>query len=516
MTPHTAHPTAARDAAPLLEMRSIRKVFGAVTVLRDVSLQCRAGQVHAICGENGAGKSTLMKVLGGIHAPDGGEMRIGGRPVRFGHPSAARQAGIAIIHQELALLPHRTVAQNIFLGHEPSRWGVIDRKAMNAGAEAALRRVGCRIDPRTECGRLSVAEQQMVEIAKAVSLDARILVLDEPTAALDDVESRKLFDLIAELRRAGVAMLYISHRMAEVMALADDISVIKDGQLMATLPAAEATVERIVRLMVGRELSDFYPPAAANPPGAEVFAVEQGGNEVLHGIDLRLHAGEIVGVAGLEASGKVELARALFGERRFTRGTVRAWDDKGAARSPREAARRGIGYLPDDRKREGLGLQQSLRDNAALTLRALAGPLAGAGSAARSRSLIDALLNKVEVRAADFDRPVGALSGCNQQRVMVARWMAREPRLWVICEPTRGIDVGAKATIYRLLRAYADAGGAVLVVSSDVAEIIGLCDRICVMALGRIVAHLPRGASEEAVIAQAVRHDVAEAEGAAA
>jgi len=491
-----------------LSMRAIRKTFGDVTVLRDVDLECHAGELLAICGENGAGKSTLMKVLGGIYTPDGGEILIDGKPVRFEHPAAARQAGVAIIHQELALLPHRTVAENICLGREPSHRGVIDRKALRETARAALQRVGSMLDPDTECGRLSIAEQQMVEIAKAVSLDARILVLDEPTAALDDVESHKLFDLIAQLRRDGVAMLYISHRMAEIMRLADNIAVIKDGQLVATLVASDATVDGVVRLMVGRELSDFYPPGAANPAGDAVLVIEHGGNEEIDDIDLTLRTGEIVGVAGLESSGKVALARAIFGEYPFTRGQVRSWDGNAAPRSPREAARRGIGYLPDDRKREGLGLRQSLRDNVALTVRALAGPFARASGMTRANRDLDALLNKVEVRAANFTMSVGSLSGGNQQKVMVARWLARRPCLWVVCEPTRGVDVGAKAAIYHLLREYADGGGAVLMVSSDLAEIIGLSDRIAVMAHGRIVAQLPRGASEEAIMAQAVRHDV--------
>lgn len=489
-------------------MRGIRKAFGSVTVLQDVSLQCDAGQVHAICGENGAGKSTLMKVLSGIHTPDAGEILIDGRPVRFASPGQANAAGVAIIHQELALLPHRTVAQNIFLGHEPSLWGVVDQRAMIKGARAALERVGSEVDPRVDCSRLTIAEQQMVEIAKAVSLNARILVLDEPTAALDDVESQKLFTLIGELRRQGVAMLYISHRMTEVMALADQVSVIKDGQLMGTMAAAEVSVARIVRLMVGRELSDFYPPPAARAPGADVYVVEDGANEVLRQVNLRLREGEIVGVAGLEDSGKIDLARTVFGEHHWLRGRVRTWNGRGAARSPRDAARRGIGYLPDDRKREGLGLRQSLRDNAALTLRALAGPMASATRGTRATRRIDELLQRVEVRAARPDMPVGELSGGNQQKVMVARWMALEPRLWIVCEPTRGIDVGAKLKIYQLLRDYANAGGAVLVVSSDLVELIGLCDRLYVMAQHRIVAQLPRGSSEEAIMAQAVRHDL--------
>jgi ribose transport system ATP-binding protein len=499
--------SASRGEAPLLEMRSITKAFGAVVVLRDVSLSCRAGEVHAICGENGAGKSTLMKVLGGVHAHDGGEILIAGARVRLANPAAARRAGIALIHQELALLPHRTVADNIFLGREPSRFGLVDRRAMNAAAESALRRVGSSIDADALCGSLSLAERQVVEIAKAVSLDARILVFDEPTAALDDVESEKLFGLMAELRSAGVAMLYISHRMAEVMRLADRISVIKDGQLVETLPAAAATVDGLVRAMVGRALSDFYPHAAERAPGDLVLAIEGGGNAALVDIDFEIRAGEIVGVAGLEASGKMALARALFGEEPLVRGRATAWDGLPAPRSPRHAVRRGIGYLTDDRKREGLGLRQSLRDNAALGLRSMAWALSSARKGAADHAHVDAMLDRVDVRANNFSMDAGSLSGGNQQKVLVARWLARKPRLLIICEPTRGVDVGARECIYRLLRDYADAGGAIVLVSSDVAEIIGMSDRICVMALGRIVAHLPRGASEEAIIKQAVRHD---------
>jgi ribose transport system ATP-binding protein len=302
-------------------------------------------------------------------------------------------------------------------------------------------------------------------------------------------------------------MLYISHRMGELMSLADNITVIKDGHLMATLPVAKATVNGIVRLMVGRELQDFYPPPAALPPGEQLLALEGCGNETLQAISLSLHASEIVGIAGLETSGKLDLARAVIGDTPFTYGAVRSWDRRGASRSPRDAAKRGIGYLPEDRKREGLGLGQSLRDNVALTLRAMANALAGASAGERSSRYLDELLKKVDVRGATPDMKVGSLSGGNQQKVLLARWLARAPRVWVVCEPTRGVDVGAKAAIYQLLREFANSGGAVLLVSSDVQEIIGVSDRIHVMALGRIVAELPRGSSEEAIIAEAVRHD---------
>ena len=493
--------------APRLQMRNICKSFGSVTVLNDVSLSCSAGEVHVICGENGAGKSTLMKVLTGIYVADEGQILIDGDEVMFAEPGEASDAGVAIIHQELALLPHRSVAENIFLGREPSHFGLVNRAALHDAAVSVLGRIGCLLDPEAHCGTLSIAEQQMVEIAKAVSLNARILVLDEPTAALDDHESEKLFELIAQLRVAGVAMIYISHRMGELMRLADNITVIKDGQLMATLPVDKATVHGIVRLMVGRELQDFYPPPAALPPGEPLLSLEGCGNETLQAITMSLHAGEIVGIAGLETSGKLDLARAIIGDTSFTHGAVRSWDRRGASRSPREAAQRGIGYVPEDRKREGLGLGQSLRDNVALTLRAMANAFAGASAGECSSRYLDEMLKKVDVRGATPDMKVGSLSGGNQQKVLLARWLARAPRVWIVCEPTRGVDVGAKAAIYRLLREFANSGGAVLMVSSDVQEIIGVSDRIHVMALGQIVAELPRGSSEEAIIAQALRHD---------
>ncbi len=490
---------------PLLEMRGIGKAFGAVVVLDDVNLSCAAGEVHAICGENGAGKSTLMKILGGVYTPDAGEVVLDGVAQSFAHPIDARNAGIGIIHQELSLLPYRTVAENIFVGREPSRAGRIDRATLRQRTLDVLARVGSTIDPDIECGRLSIAEQQVIEIAKALSLDARILVLDEPTAPLDNVESAKLFRLIDELRRSGVALLYISHRMVEVFDIADRVTVLKDGKRMGVMPIAHASIDQVVRMMVGRDVRDFYPPRASACAGAAVMTLRRAGNVEVKDIDLTLHAGEIVGIAGLESSGKIALARALFGDEPFTHGDVRFVDGKGAPRTPREATRRGIGYLPDDRKRDGLGLRQSLRDNTALAVRSMARALASPTRRAAGHDVVDALLTRVDVRAANFDLPVEALSGGNQQKVVIARWLAREPRLWIVCEPTRGIDVVAKATVYHILREYANAGGAVLMVSSDVTEVIGLSDRIGVMAAGRLVALLPAGVSEEVVIAHAVQ-----------
>jgi ribose transport system ATP-binding protein len=492
--------------APVLEMQRISKTFGPIRVLDQISMSSWAGEVHALCGENGAGKSTLMKILSGAYQPNGGAILIEGRPMRFSHPVEARRAGIGVIHQELSLLPHRTVAENIFLGQEQSRGGLIDRRRMQAEATRLLRRLDSSISPRRAAGRLSIAEQQIVEIAKALAMDARILVFDEPTAALDATESEKLFAVIADLRRQGVAVIYISHRMKEVFALADRITVIKDGQRTATAPADQLSPDDVIRAMVGRPLDEFFPPPGSGARSDILLRIAGGANEALSAIDLTVRAGEIVGVAGLEDSGKSALAKAIFGAAPFTAGQIALPDGEGAATTPREGTRRGIAYLSDDRKAEGLGLRQSLRDNAALVLRGIGAALAAPWRAECARDRIDALFRQVEVRAAGYDLPVNALSGGNQQKVVIARWLASGARLWVVAEPTRGIDVGAKAKIYRILRDFAEAGGAVLMVSSDLAEIIGLSDRILVMANGTIAGELPARASEEQILARALMH----------
>jgi ribose transport system ATP-binding protein len=499
-------PAGPRDRGePLqLAMHGICKDFSGVQVLENISFEVRAGEIHALCGENGAGKSTLMKILSGALPASSGRIIFKGRDVRFAHPLEARSAGIGIIHQELSLLPHRSVAENILLGREPSRAGIVRRAEMHAQARAALDRLGSNIPADAYVSDLSIAEQQVVEIAKAIAVRAQLLVFDEPTAPLDNLESEKLFRVISELRNSGVGIVYISHRMREIFEIADRITVLKDGRGMGTLDACTATPDGLIRLMVGRPLSALFPPRSDTATGASVVNVKAGGNALLHDINLSLRAGEIVGVAGLEGSGKVELARALFGDAPFTAGTIVYSDGKAAPKSPREATQRKVAYISDDRKVEGLGLRQSLRDNAALVMRSMATAFARPSSGNRQPARIDELFRDVDVRAADFGVAAGRLSGGNQQKVVLARWLATEPRLWIVAEPTRGIDVMAKATIYALLRRYAAAGGAVLMVSSDLTEIIGLSDRILVMAGGRIVSELPAGASEELIVAHAV------------
>ena len=499
-------------ATPVLSMRGIGKSFTGVRALDDVSLDCQAGEVHAICGENGAGKSTLMKVLGGVYRPDEGEILLGGRPVAFRHPVEARRAGISIIHQELSLLPERSVADNIFLGLERSRGGLLDRDAMQNGARRLLERVGAKVHPDALVKSLSIAEQQLVEIAKALALDARIIVMDEPTAALDERDAGRLLDLVGTLRREGAAILYISHRMAELKAIADRITVLKDGKLVATRPAAALTPAMIVRLMVGRDLADFFPPPGDPAKlGPVVLSVQNAGNAVLADIALDLHAGEIVGVAGLEGSGKGALGRAVFGDAPFTRGRMIIDGQDGLIGSPRAAIATGIGFLSDDRKKEGIAPQQSLRDNVLMTLRAFARRLLPPGSGAMARAAADRQLTEVDVRAAGFAQEIRELSGGNQQKVVIGRWLARDPKVLIFLEPTRGIDVAAKAAIYQLMRGLADRGRAILMISSDLPEIIGVSDRILVMHEGRIAGELKRGASEEDVMHLALGTGQAEA-----
>jgi ABC-type sugar transport system ATPase subunit len=486
--------------SPVLEMRSISKAFLSVKALDQVDFDCRAGEVHVICGENGAGKSTLMKVLGGSYRPDEGEIRLDGAPVRFLHPREARAAGISIVHQELSLLPFRSVAENIFTGMEPTRWGLLDRRQMDERARALLQRLGSSIPPSAQVADLSIAEQQLVEIAKAMLLDAKVLVMDEPTAALDDRDADALLRLIGRMKAEGVAIIYISHRMPEVMAIADRITVLKDGRRVWTRDRQAATVNAIVTAMVGRELQDFYPARAAMEAGQPVLQIRGGANRHLREIDLVARAGEIVGIAGLEDSGKGALAQALFGDQPFTQGEVEIGGKPVVIHSPRQAIAVGVGYLPGDRKREGIAPRQSVRDNALLTLQAMAAVLSSPNAGVRSVAEADRSLQAMDVRAGDFGQEIATLSGGNQQKAIIARWLMQNPDFFVFVEPTRGIDVAAKAAIYETMRSLANEGRAIVMISSDLPEIVGVSDRILVMHQGRIVGELPGGAEEGAVM----------------
>ncbi|TCL71413.1 sugar ABC transporter ATP-binding protein [Rhizobium sp. BK251] len=486
---------------PALEMIGISKVFPGVRALDGVDFDCHAGEVHAICGENGAGKSTLMNVLGGSYRPDGGAIAIGGRTVHFTHPQQAKFAGISIIHQELCLLPHRSVADNIFMGREPSRHGILDRREMRRRSAALLKRLGADINPDRQVATLSIAGQQLVEIAKALLLDAKVLVMDEPTAALDERDAQSLLQLVRGLKGEGVAIVYISHRMPEILEIADRVTVLKDGRKIWTRLRGEIDVGSIVKAMVGRDLQDFYPPAPMNTPGRSLLAIENGESSALQGINLDVRSGEIIGIAGLEDSGKAALAQAIVGDEPLSAGVMKRSGKPHAIGSPRRATALGIGYLPGDRKREGLLLGQSVRDNALLALRSMSHFFARPKAGALASHRIDDVLKAIDVRAADFDQPIGSLSGGNQQKAIIARWFARESEILVFVEPTRGIDIAAKAAIYEAMRSFADSGRGIVVVSSDMPELIGISDRILVMHQGRITGELARGAGEEAVMA---------------
>jgi ribose transport system ATP-binding protein len=482
---------------PVLAMQQITKRFFGTTVLQDVSLDCHRGEVHAIVGANGAGKSTLMKVLGGVYPPDGGRLLLDGQPVRFRDPHQAQAHGISLIHQEFTLLPERSVADNILLGREPKRRWAIDRRAMHARARELLADLDAELIPtRRLVRRLTVAQRQAVEIAKALSYGPRILVMDEPTAALPPGEVDVLFQRVRQLVARGLAVLYISHRLAEVFQLADRVTVLKDGRRVDTRAVSSVTSVELVRMMVGRELAERESEPPAPPePGPVRLAVRGGRGRGVRGIDLAVRRGEIVGVGGLDGSGRSDLARAVFGVTPFESGTVEVDGQPRRIRSPRAAIRAGIGYVSADRKTEGLVLPLSGSDNALLAVRAL-----GAGRTRAAAAGTGALADRVGLAKTLLRKESRLLSGGSQQKVVLMKWLATEPRVYLFDEPTRGVDVGAKAGIHELIREMAAAGAAILLISSELPELIGLSHRIVVMHAGTVAGELPAGTDEESIM----------------
>ena len=486
-----------QPSAPLLEMRGISKSFFGVPVLREVDLDLRAGEVHAVLGENGAGKSTLMKILAGAHVPEDGSIRVAGEEVRFGHPKDAQAAGVSIIYQEFNLLPERTVAQNIFLGREPMRGPVVDRGAMAATTRQLLAqlRVDRGVSPGRLVKRLSVAQQQTVEIAKALSIDARILVMDEPTASLSPHETAALFERVRLLIEQGIGVLFISHRLTEIFQIADRVTVLKDGRRVDTLVTAETTPNQLVRMMVGRDIEHYFPPRGTTAEiGEPVVSVRDGAvSGLLQGIDLDLRPGEVLGIAGLAGSGRTELAQAIFGIRPFDAGEMTVDGRPVRMRSARQAIGGGFGFVTEDRKAEGLVLGLGVRENALLALRGLGAWLRGR---LPRRASVPELARQVDLRTKNLERDVRFLSGGNQQKVVLAKWLATRSKILLFDEPTRGIDVGAKAGIHELIRELARAGAAVLMISSELPEVIGMSDRILVMRNGTIAGELPAAPTE--------------------
>ena len=492
-TPVSPAATSAPARAPALEMRGISKTFPGVKALDNVQLQAWTGEIHSLMGENGAGKSTLMKILSGAYTADpGGEIRIDGQLTPITGPKAARAAGIAIIYQELSLAPNLTVAENIYLGNEPKQFGVLaDRATMRRETAKVLERLGAEFGPDTVVNTLSIAEQQQVEIARALHQRSHILIMDEPTTALSTRETDRLFELIKRLRDEGIAIIYISHRMAEIYELSDRVSVLRDGTYVGTLERAELSAERLVQMMVGRPLSNLFDKHshATDRVVLEVRELTDGGRRVKPS-NLTLHAGEVLGLAGLVGAGRSELARLIFGADRIASGEVWLEGKRLTLRNPLDAIHAGIAYLTEDRKAQGLFLDMSVRENITISVLgrdALAGGLLNRAAMAR---LTAGSIQDLRVRVAGPFVTAGALSGGNQQKLLIARWIAINPKVLILDEPTKGVDIGAKAEIYRIISELAAKGVAVLVISSELPEVIGISDRILVMREGVIVGEV--------------------------
>ncbi len=484
-------------SAPLLAVAGVGRAFPGVQALQDVQLQVRQGEVLAVIGENGAGKSTLMKILAGVLRPDAGTIRWQGEPVALAGPALANALGIALIHQELSLCDNLTVAGALFLGAELRRGPFLRLAAMRQAAAVALRRVGLDVDPDTRVGALAPGQRQLVEIARALRLGARLLIMDEPTSSLTHAETARLFAVVRDLRAGGTAVIYISHRLGEVRELADRVLALRDGRNAGELAGAEATHDRMVAMMVGRAL----PPAVATgrSPGAVVLAVRGLRTAAFPAVanDLQVRAGEIVGIAGLLGSGRSELLQALFGALPARGGEVRIDSVLRPIRSPRQAMAAGLALVPEDRKQQGLLLDWSVRRNVGLA--ALRGLLL---DRARERELAATAIAGLRIATPNAEQPVGALSGGNQQKVVLGKWLATRPRVLLLDEPTRGVDVGARQEIYRQLHELAARGLGVLFVSSELEEVLALADRVLVMAHGRIRGELDRGAASEQAIMQ--------------
>jgi ABC-type sugar transport system ATPase subunit/ribose/xylose/arabinose/galactoside ABC-type transport system permease subunit len=490
---------------PVLIAQGISKSFSGVSVLDNVSMSIRSGEVHTLMGENGAGKSTLMKIIAGLHQPNSGKLFLDGKEIVIPSAQAAGRLGIALIHQEPLSFPDLSVAENIFLGNRLPKGllGQIDWKTLRANAKSQLSALGVDLDPRSKLRGLSIADQQMVELAAALSRQARILLMDEPTAALTPREVDRLFGIVRRLRDSGVAIVFVSHRLAEVFDFSDRITVLRDGKCAGERLVNETTTDEIVRLMIGRELNSFYERAQSKigPPLLELNSVRRAGSSV--SVSFTVHAGEIVGLAGLVGAGRTEISEAIFGLRRIESGTIKLNGQSVPITSPREAVQHGLAYVPEDRQQNGLLLPLSIAANTSLTD---LGSVSTSGwiSHRRERDLADHWRQRLTTRLRSVDQPARELSGGNQQKVVLSKWLATNPRILIVDEPTRGIDVGAKAEVHHLLAELARQGCAILMISSDLSEVMAMSDRILVMHEGEIAAEYSREhATQERVMAAA-------------
>ncbi len=491
--------------SPILALRGVRKEFPGVVALDGVDLELLGGEVHVLLGENGAGKSTLMKIISGAVSRDAGEILVQGKPVEIANPRQAQALGIGIIYQEFNLIPHLSAGENILLGREPRLLpGVIDQRRLMRAAQQQLDDLGVAIDARAIVSRLSVAQQQMVEVAKALSLEARVLIMDEPTSALTEQEIRELFAAIRRLKSRGVAIVYISHRMEELFAIGDRVTVLRDGKHVGTRRIGDTTMTELVTLMVGRDLKEHFPKQRV-APGDEALRVERLSRDgVLHDISFTLRRGEVVGVAGLMGSGRTELARAIFGADRVHGGRIFVRGEETRIPSPRAAIDLGLGFLTEDRKHQGLVLVLSVQENVCLPSVQRLSRL-GIMQPARETAVAAQRIAELRVKTPSARQRVVHLSGGNQQKVVLAKWLCTEAQILIFDEPTRGIDVGAKVEIYQLINQLAARGAAILMISSELPEILGMSDRILVMHAGRIAGEFGAAeATQEKLLAAAL------------
>lgn len=492
-----------------LNMRGISKTFPGVKALSDVNFSVKFGTVHAVVGENGAGKSTLMKVLSGSYQPTSGTIEVGGIEARLRRPADAQALGIRMVHQELNLVPDLTVAENVYLGRMPGKWGFLDKKDMLQKATTVLKEQGTAIDPQERLGNLSISQQQLVEIAKAYAADPRIIVLDEPTSSLSEHETAALFRILRKMRDAGIAIVYISHRLKEVLEIADEVTVLRDGSMIETRPIAGVSASDMIQLMVGREVSNVFPksPAKIGEPVLRVNAISDGVN--FRDVSFDVREGEILGLIGLVGAGRTEVARAIFGLANVVQGTLTLNGKNVVINSPAEAVKAGIAYVPEDRKGDGIIPAMSIRENISLPVLKR---LTTLGRIRRNadRSLADQYVKKFSISPPDPERRVNLLSGGNQQKTVIAKWLAATPSVLILDEPTRGVDVGAKAEIHHIIGQLVADGMAVVMISSELPEVLGVCDRIVVMRDGQASPPIDRrDLTEERIMALATGEEVA-------
>ncbi|MEO9614015.1 MAG: sugar ABC transporter ATP-binding protein [Nitratireductor sp.] len=497
------------DAHCALDMKGITKTFPGVKALSNVNFSVKFGSVHAVVGENGAGKSTLMKVLNGSYPPTSGTIRVGGTEVRMRRPADAQALGVRMVHQEINLVPDLSVAENVYLGRMPGKWTLLRRREMIARATAVLAELGAAINPRERLGNLSISQQQLVEIAKAYAADPRIIVLDEPTSSLSEHETAALFSILRKMRDDGIAIVYISHRLKEVLQIADEVTVLRDGSMIETRPIEGITAAEMISLMVGREVSNVFPksPAAIGAPVLSVENISDGAH--FRDVSFDVRAGEILGLTGLVGAGRTEVARAIFGLSQLAGGTVRLGGREPAIRSPSDAVRAGIAYVPEDRKGDGIVPAMCVRENISLPILRQLSKL-GCISRGADRALAGQYVSQFAISPPDGERRINLLSGGNQQKAVIAKWLAAKPSVLILDEPTRGVDVGAKAEIHNIIGQLVAEGMAVLMISSELPEVLGVCDRVVVMRDGHASAPLDRKAlSEERIMALATGEEVA-------